>query len=55
MPTVVRFILLLLAAICFAVAALAVPLGVSSRINLAAAGLLLWVMVPLVTAAGNLH
>jgi hypothetical protein len=55
MPTIARFILLLLAAICFGVATLAAPLGVSSRINLAAAGLLLWVLVPLVTAAENLH
>ena len=41
-------VLLLIGAVCFALAAF----GVAARINLVAAGLLSWILVPLLTALG---
>lgn len=43
---VLDLVLLLLAAVCFAAAAF----GVTARVNLLAAGLLCWVLVPLLAA-----
>ena len=51
MPAILKFLILLAATICFGAAAL----NVSSRVNLIAAGLLLWVITALVPAAENLH
>lgn len=48
---VIDFILLLIAAICFVLAGIGVP----SRVNLLAAGLLAWVLVPLIAAGQALH
>jgi hypothetical protein len=53
MSDVLKFILLLLGAICFLLAAANAP--VPPRVNLIALGLLLWVLVPLVSAAEGLH
>lgn len=47
---VVELVLLLAAAIVFAIAAL----NVAARINLLALGLLLWVLVPVIHAADSL-
>jgi uncharacterized membrane protein YjjB (DUF3815 family) len=44
---ILYLLLLLVAAVCFGVAAFARP---STRVNLVAAGLLAWVLVPLIQA-----
>lgn len=49
-PDVLKFLVLLLGAVCFALAACNVP-----RANWIAIGLLLWILVPLASAAEALH
>lgn len=47
---ILDLVLLILAALCFALAAL----NTQSRVNLIAAGLLAWVLVPLITLANSM-
>lgn len=47
----ITFVLLLASAVCFAAAAAGVP---TSRVNLMAAGLFFWVLIPLIAAFNRL-
>lgn len=49
--TIIYLLLLIVAAVCFAVAAF----NVTARVNLIAAGLLFWVLVALIKAGEALH